>query len=527
MMTRPKPTVLLILDGWGVAPAGAGNPLVAAATPTMDALISEYPTMMLRASGEAVGLSWGEMGNSEVGHLTIGAGRIFYQSLPRINLALANGEFFANDGFLHVADHVRKNSSTMHIIGILSSGNVHGSDEHIYGLLRFAKEQGIGKVLLHVILDGRDAIYNSGIEFVRTLQEKCTEFGVGEIASVCGRYYAMDRDHRWDRTGSAYRAMTGAVDARTAHDAIVAIQESYDQGVYDEEVVPVSITMRDGTPIGAVQKNDAVIFSNFRPDRARQLTEAFVMPDFSGFPRQQMTNLFFCTMTEYEKGYPVTVAFPPEDVTTGLAKVISDAGLTQVHIAETEKYAHVTFFFNGMKETPYPGEDRLIIASPKVASYDQSPAMSAEKITDAIVEDIRTGRHDVIVANFANADMVSHTGNFGATKVAAEIIDHCIGKITTVVEDTHGVMVITADHGNAEEVVNLQTGAIDKEHSTNAVPCIVVGAQYRMPQGENKSNEKIDLSLAPVVGMLADVAPTILKILDIPQPPEMTGNSLI
>ena len=525
-MTRPKPIALLILDGWGVAPAGVGNPLVAAATPVIDALINEYPTMMLRASGESVGLSWGEMGNSEVGHLTIGAGRIFYQSLPRINLALGNGEFFANDGFLRTADHVRKNSSTMHIIGILSAGNVHGSDEHIYGLLRFAKEQGIGKVMVHVILDGRDAIYNSGIEFVRTLQEKCAEFGVGEIASVCGRYYAMDRDHRWDRTELAYSAMIGAVDARTAIDAITAIQKSYDQKVYDEEMMPVCITRRDA-PVGAIHENDAIIFSNFRSDRARQLTEAFVMTDFSGFSRSQIKNLFFCTMTEYEKGYPVTVAFPPEEVETGLAKIISEAGLSQLHIAETEKYAHVTFFFNGMKESPYPGEDRVIIPSPRVASYDKFPEMSAEKITDAIVEDIKTGTHDFIVANFANADMVAHTGDFGATKVAVEVIDRCLGKIITAIEANNGVAVITADHGNAEEVVNLQTGAIDKEHSTNAVPCIVVGAQYRVHHDEKKGSEKIDLSFAPVVGMLADVAPTILKIMAIAQPPEMTGNSLI
>ncbi len=523
----PKPVILLILDGWGVAPAGEGNPIEAADTPVFDEICSTFPTVTVRASGEAVGLSWGEMGNSEVGHLTIGAGKIFYQSLPRINLAIQNGEFFTNPMFIEAAKHAKANRSAFHILGILSPGNVHGSDEHINALLLFAKQQGLTDVVVHPILDGRDAIYNSGIEFVRALEAKMAELGVGRIGSISGRFYAMDRDNRWERVEQAYRALTGVGDAKRYDDPVKAVEESYAAKVYDEEFVPVIITGKDGQPAGPVRDGDAVIFANFRPDRARQMAQAFSVPSFTKFDRPFMKNLLFVTMMEYEKGTPVKVAFPPEYITTCLAKEISAAGLKQLHIAETEKYAHVTFFLNGMREEENPGEERVIIPSPRVSSYDQAPEMSAMKIAERIVKEINAGTYDVIIANFANADMVGHTGNFAATKKASEVIDTCIGNIVNAALPAGGVVIITADHGNGEEVLNLQTNELDKEHSTNPVPFMVIGEAWRAhaaPAGEIPGG---DLSLMPPVGMLADTAPTILKILGIPQPKEMTGSPLV
>jgi 2,3-bisphosphoglycerate-independent phosphoglycerate mutase len=523
---HPKPVVLLILDGWGVAPPGEGNPIEAADTPVFDEIVSTFPTVTVRASGEAVGLSWGEMGNSEVGHLTIGAGKIFYQSLPRINLSIQNGEFFKNEAFLAAAAHAKKNKSTLHVMGILSPGNVHGSDEHIHAFLQFAKQQGISDVVVHPILDGRDTIYNTGIEFVRTLVAQMKEIGVGRIGSVSGRFYAMDRDNRWDRVEKAYRVMTGTGDAKRYDDPVRAVEESYAAKVYDEEFVPVIIT-KDGKPAGPIKDGDAVIFANFRPDRARQITQAFCVPSFSKFERAYLKDLFFVTMTEYEKGTPVKVAYPPEYITTCLAKVISEAGLTQLHIAETEKYAHVTFFLNGMREEPFPGEDRVIIPSPRVSSYDQAPEMSTPKIAERIVKEVHDGKYDVIISNFANADMVGHTGNFAATKKGAETIDAAIGQIVNAVLPLGGAVIITADHGNGEEVLNLQTGDLDKEHSTNPVPFIVVGEAWRgraAPSGEAVAG---DLSLMSPVGMLADTAPTVLKILGVSQPKAMTGSPLI
>lgn len=524
-MAGLRPTVLLILDGWGVAPAGSGNPLEAADTPIMDELTRTYPTATVRASGEAVGLSWGEMGNSEVGHLTIGAGKIFYQSYPRIEIALQNGEFYSNPAFIAAAEHAKKNGVTFHIMGILSPGHVHGSDDHIHALLQFAKQQGLEDVVIHPILDGRDSIYNTGIEFVKELQARIAEVGIGRIGSLSGRFYAMDRDNRWDRVEKAYRALT-ADSAPLADDPVLAIEQSYAAKVYDEEFVPVTIAP-GGRPAGPIKDGDAVIFSNFRPDRARQLTQAFVIPSFAKFKKAEMPRLHFTTMMEYEKGTPAKVAFPPELVTTCLAKIVSDAGLRQLHIAETEKYAHVTFFLNGMKEAEFPGEERVIIPSPKVSSYDQAPAMSTPLIADRIVKEIEGGKYDLIIANFANPDMVGHTGSFEATRQAAESADAAIGLVVNAALAAGGAVVITADHGNGEEVLNLQTGDKDKEHSTNPVPLIVVGERWRgqsAPSGEVIGG---DLSLLPPVGMLADVAPTVLRIMDVPQPPEMTGSPLV
>jgi len=525
MAERPKPLVLMVLDGWGVAPPGEGNPLEAADTPVLDEIMNTYPTATVRASGEAVGLSWGEMGNSEVGHLTIGAGKIFYQSLPRIDLTIQSGEFFTNQVFLDAAAHAKKNGSTFHIIGILSPGKVHGSDEHIFALLQFARQQGLTDVVVHPILDGRDTIYNTGVEFVKNLLAKFTEIGVGRIGSLSGRYFAMDRDNRWDRIEQAYLAMVGT-SPRTTGDPVAAIEESYAAKVYDEEFVPVTV-LHGGKPTGAIKDGDAVILANFRPDRSRELSQAFIIPAFSKFAREYMKSLFFVTMMEYESGTPALVAFPPQVISTCLAKVISEAGLKQLHIAETEKYAHVTFFLNGKREEEYPGEDRVIIPSPRVSSYDQAPEMSTPKIAERIVKEIQAGTYDVIMTNLANADMVGHTGNFEATKKAAVAIDTAIGQIVNATLASGGVVIITADHGNGEEVLNLQTGELDKEHSTNPVPFIIIGEPWRgqaSPSGEIIAG---DLSLLPPVGMLADTAATVLKILNIPQPPEMTGSPLI
>src|SRR5688572_14234316 len=521
-----KPVVLLIMDGWGVAPPGEGSPLEAADTPVFDELVTTFPTVTVRASGEAVGLSWGEMGNSEVGHLTIGAGKIFYQSLPRINLSIQSGEFFRNDVFIQAAKHAKENRSTFHILGILSPGNVHGSDEHIHAMLQFAKQQGLTDVVVHPVLDGRDAIYNTGIEFIRALGAKMRELGVGRIGSVSGRFYAMDRDNRWDRVERSYNAMVGVGDAKRYEDPIKAVEDSYAAKVYDEEFVPVIIE-KGGQPVRPLKDNDTLVFMNFRPDRAREMAQAISIPSFTKFARTEVKNLYFVTMTEYEKGTPAKIAFPPEYITTCLAKVLAEAGVKQLHIAETEKYAHVTFFLNGMREEEFPGEERVIIPSPRVSSYDQAPEMSTPKIADRIVKEIQAGNFDVIISNLANADMVGHTGKFDATMKGAEAVDTALGKIVSAALAAGGVVVITADHGNGEEVLNLQTGELDKEHSTNPVPFLVIGEQWRgqaSPSGEVIGG---DLSLMPPVGMLADTAPTILKLLRVPQPKEMTGSPLI
>ncbi|MDP3985756.1 MAG: 2,3-bisphosphoglycerate-independent phosphoglycerate mutase [bacterium] len=524
-MPRPKPVVLMILDGWGIAPASAGNAISQAKTPHLDELMRSYPTMPIRASGNEVGLSWGEMGNSEVGHLTLGAGRIFYQTFPRINKSIEDQSFFGAPAFLGAMDRVKR-GGTLHLVGLVSPGRVHAMDSHLHALLELAKKQKVKQVAVHAILDGRDTVYNSGIDFITQLQQKMKELKIGVIASISGRYYAMDRDNRWDRVLKAYRAMVNGESEEKFEDPLEAIRASYAKEIFDEQFVPTVIE-RKGEPIATIQEGDAVIFFNFRPDRARQLTDAFVAPTFDKFPRTQFENLFFVTMTEYEQGLPVFVAFPPDPITMPLARVLSEAGLKQLHIAETEKYAHVTYFFNGTREEPFPGEDRAIIPSPSVAAYDTVPEMSAYEVTKRVVKEIDGGSYDFIVLNFANADMVGHTGKLEATVAAAEAVDDCVGKIAEATFAKQGVVMITADHGNAEELVNLQTASIDKEHSTNPVPFIIAGPSLAGQGGPLGPIPESDLSLVSPVGMLADVAPTILKLMEIPQPPEMTGQSLL
>jgi 2,3-bisphosphoglycerate-independent phosphoglycerate mutase len=531
--------VLAILDGWGIAPKSPSNPIRAANTPVLDGLISSYPTITLRASGEVVGLSHGEVGNSEVGHLTIGAGRVFYQALPRINFAIENGDFFRNGKFMEAAATIKAGGKRLHIVGVASDGNVHGSIEHIEHLLVFAKRHGLRHVALHLILDGRDVPYDSGIDYVQRLEKKLRLLQVGEIASVSGRYYAMDRDSRWERTAKAYAAMmgTGQPFDGLASEAIRRSYQVIDKvslaRTFDEEFIPITI-LKDGKPVAPLSEGDAVIFTNYRPDRIRQLCTALTMRDFSGFERGTLPNLHVVTMTEYEKNLPVSVAFPAEPIGNCLSQVLADAGLRQLRVAETEKYAHVTYFFNGMTETAFPGEERVILPSPHVVSYDLQPEMSAPQITQAIIDDLAAERRDFYVINYANADMVGHTGKFEATQRAVETVDACIGKLAEATLAADGLLMITADHGNGEELLDLRGGEIeiDKEHNPNPVPFIAVGKKWKgviPPSGEEVSSPFIggDLSILPTVGTLADIAPTILKVLGIKKPPEMTGHSLL
>lgn len=528
MSKKYRPVVLTIFDGWGVAPPSEGNAITKAKTPNFSESLRNYPAMTLYASGNEVGLLFGEIGNSEVGHLNIGAGRVYYQSCPRINQSIADGSFFENDAFLKAIDHAKKNKSSLHLIGMLSSGNVHSSMEHLYALLELCKRNGLGKqVLVHAILDGRDCGYNVGIAFIKELRQKMATLQVGQIATISGRFYAMDRDNRWQRVERAYKAMAEGESERKSPDPEQTVLDSYNEKVYDEEFVPTVITDMNGQPVGPVKPNDAAIFYNFRPDRARELTKAFALPGFTGFERERIENLFFVTLMEYEKNIPVVVAYEPIVVHNCLAEVISKNNLKQFHVAETEKYGHVTFFLNGTVEEPFSGEDRVLVQSPKVGSYAEVPEMSAVGVTKEAIKAIDSGQYDFIAVNFANADMVGHTGNLQATISACEAADVGFGEIIKHTLAHKGVVIFTADHGNAEELLNLQTSEMDKEHSVNPVPCIIIGDEFRGQAGPGGDPPEGDLSLLAPVGVLADIAPTILKLLGIDQPQEMTGVPLI
>jgi len=523
---RPKPVVLIVLDGWGVAPSGPGNAISLAKTPAMNSLVKSYPVAVLQSSGEAVGLSWGEIGNSEVGHLALGSGKLVYQSLPRINRAISEGSFAANDKFQAAIEHAKTNHSALHLMGITSSGNVHGSIDHIYALLELAAREKLDKVYIHCFLDGRDMPYNSGVDFIQKIQNKIIEYKIGAIATISGRFYAMDRDNHWERIVLAYNAMVNGTAEHYAEDPLEVVSQSYVDKIYDEEFVPTVIT-RGGQPIGKIQANDAMVFCNFRADRARQLTKAFVLPGFDKFPRTYLDDLYFVSMTEYEKDLPLEVAFPPELVFDPLAKIISEAGLKQLHIAETEKYAHVTFFFNGGQEEQYIGEERILVPSARVASYAKKPEMSAREITKKVEEAIMSDSYDFIVMNIANPDMVAHTGDLKASIKACEVTDECIKRVTELVLAKGGVAFVTADHGNAEELINMQSGKMDKEHSTYPVPLIVVGKEWEGKTLGGVDAPDSDLSLVQPSGILSDVAPTILKVMNLPQPASMTGRSLL
>lgn len=525
-MTKHKPVVLIILDGWGVAPASDGNAITQAKLPNFNHFVSTYPAMTLLASGNEVGLEWGQMGNSEVGHANIGAGRVCYQTLSRINKSISDSSFFENKALLRACEYANKQKSALHLMGLVSNGNVHSSEEHLYALLYLAQRQKVKEVLIHVFLDGRDVLFNGGLESVKKLQAKIKELKIGKIVSIAGRFYAMDRDNRWDRTQKAYEAIALGKAAETFSDPLKAIQASYDKKVYDEEFVPVVITGKGDVP-HKVGKKDAIIFFNFRPDRARQLTKAFVLPGFEKFPRQYSSDLFFTTMTEFEKDLPMEVAFAPQVIKNCLAEVVAAAGLKQFHAAETEKYAHITFFLNGMIEAPFAGEERLIIPSPQVATYDQQPEMSVPEITKAVLKAVESDKYDFIAMNLANADMVAHSGLIKPTIKGLETIDKCLGQIADLVLAKDGAVVITADHGNAEELINLQTNEMDKEHSTNPVPMLVIARELEGQKGAGGDALGGDLSLIPPVGLISDVAPTVLKLLGVEQPKEMTARPLI
>ena len=505
-----KPLLLCIMDGFGLNPSDKGNAVFEAKTPNLDRIFEKFPNTSLDASGLAVGLPDGQMGNSEVGHTNIGAGRIVYQELTRITKSIADGDFFENEELLSAIENCKAHGSALHIMGLLSDGGVHSHNEHIYGIVELAKRKGLNKVFLHCFLDGRDVPPSSGKDFVVALEDKLSEIGVGKIATVMGRYYAMDRDNRWDRVEKAYTAMTRGIGEQT-ESAAEAVSASYEKEITDEFVVP-SVVTENGAPVGMIAENDSIVFANFRPDRAREITRTFADPAFDGFNREY-TPVYFVCMTQYDKSMPnVHVAFKPQTLNHTFGEYISKNGLSQLRIAETEKYAHVTFFFNGGVEAVSEGEDRALINSPKVATYDLQPEMSAYEVTDELLARLDSGKYDVIILNFANCDMVGHTGIIPAAIKAVETVDECVGKVADKVMEMGGVMLITADHGNADQMIDPKDGEPFTAHTTFPVPFIVMGA------GDVKLREG---------GCLADIAPTMLALLDLPQPEEMTGKSIL
>lgn len=509
MVKSNRPLMLVILDGFGLGHPGEGNAITQGHLPNYHRLMAAYPHTRLKASGEAVGLPAGQMGNSEVGHLNIGAGRIVYQELTRISKAIKDGTFFTNEVLLKAVRGAKERGGALHLMGLVSDGGVHSHLEHLYALLELAQREGMERVYIHAFLDGRDVPPASAAGYLRQVEEECRRRGIGAIATIMGRYYAMDRDRRWERTEKAYRALV-AGEGQQFPSAATAIQASYDRDVTDEFVEPSVIT-RLGQPVARICNGDSVIFFNFRADRARQLTRAFVDRDFEPFARPGgRLEIDFVCLTQYDVTIPAPVAFPPQVLTNVLGEVIANNGLKQLRIAETEKYAHVTFFFNGGVEEPFPGEDRLLIPSPKVATYDQKPSMSAREVTDAVLE--RLDKYDFIVLNFANPDMVGHTGDLNAAIAAVETVDECLGRIAAAMEERRAPLLVTADHGNAEEMLE-PNGEPHTAHTSNLVPFILVDAGYR------------DAALRE--GALEDVAPTVLDILGLPQPVEMTGKSLI
>lgn len=540
-MARSKPVVLLILDGWGIAPQGEGNAITQAQTPNMSLLWSSFVHTQLIAHGESVGLPKKEPGNTEVGHLNIGAGRIVYQDLPRINMAIADGSFFQNPQILSAIVHAKKNQSNLHMMGLIGGGGVHSDLSHLFALLRMCRENLLGQVFLHLFTDGRDSPPSASLTYINQLEEILLREKVGIIASVMGRYYAMDRDFRWDRTAKAYFCLTQGV-GKTAPTVEEAIKQAYAADQTDEFINP-TIIVKDGAPIATIKSGNAVVFFNFRIDRPRQLTKAFVLDDFentankAGFDPYaikylkthdvdaakhnqpfargaKLTDLVFVTMTEYETELAVAIAFPPQVVDLPLGRVVSEAGLHQLRASESEKERFVTYYFNGQREDKFAAEERLIVPSPKVATYDLKPEMSVYELTDQLVSEVNSNLYDLIVVNFANPDMVGHTGNLQATIKACQTADDCVGKLALAVQARGGVLVITADHGNTEEMINRSTGEVDTEHNANPVPLIIVGQQFQtakqLPQG-----------------ILADVAPTILAIMGVPTGTSMSGRNLL
>lgn len=533
MKPAKGPVVLLILDGWGLAPPSKGNAISQAKTPFIDQLTSVYPNTTLEASGEAVGLPPREDGNSEVGHINIGAGSIVFQDLPRINAAIADGSFNHNPVLNQTNIFVKKHQSTLHLIGLISSGSVHANNEHLLALIKYAKSKQIDKLALHLITDGRDSPPTTALTYITQIKQLLKETGIGQIASIAGRYYAMDRDFRWHRTEQTYRCLTEGVGLK-ARSPEEAIQQSYLLKKTDEFIKPTNIVNSSGKPISLIKNNDAVIFYNFRVDRPRQLTKAFVLKDFKNqansrafdppekasssppFKRKVfLKNLSFTTMTRYQEGLPTQVIFKPIIVPNPLAKVLSQNNIKQLRMSETEKERFVTYYFNGLRERPFSNEDWSITPSPNVETYDLKPEMSTPKLTTTLIEKLKLNKYQFILVNIAAPDMVAHTGSLSASIKACQAVDLALSQIVPIIEDLNGTAIITADHGNVEELLNLQTGEIDTEHSNNPVPLIMVSKQYK-----NKTNILNS-------GILADIAPTILKLLDLPKPDQMTGKSLL
>lgn len=548
LQKRTKFVVLVVLDGWGIAPPGPGNAVTLAKTPNMDRFWASYPHTQLKASGEAVGLPRGDAGNTETGHLNLGAGRIVYQDLERINMAIADGSFFNNKVFLGTLEHIRKNNSNLHLMGLIGAGGVHSNLGHLIALIQLAKIHNIPNVFLHLFTNGRDSPPTASLQYINQLREVIKKEGVGTIASIMGRYWAMDRDRRWDRTEKAYFALTKG-QGQLAKTPEEAIELSYNQGKTDEFIEPCLISDKEGNPLATIKDNDACIFFNFRIDRPRQLTSAFLVQDFRkeslalefdpylekyekthipskvadhqklfdrGIP---LKNLYFVTMTEYSKSLVkagARVALPPEKVEMTIGQVLSDAGLRQIRMAESEKERFVTFYFNGQYENPFPGEERIITPSPPVSTYDRKPEMSAYEQTEKLLTKLQSDNdYAFVLINYANPDMIGHTGSIGPAVKACEIVDECVGKIANFVSAYGGSLIIIADHGNVEEMINSHTGEIDTEHSTNAVPFIVV------------SKEFLGKAITLPSGILADVGPTVLSLLGILKAENMTGRNLL
>lgn len=523
--TPYKKLMLVVLDGFGIATAGHGNAITLAEPQTINDLINNYPSTTLQASGPAVGLPWGEMGNSEVGHTNLGAGRIVGQDLSRITLAIEDRTFFKNKVFLDAISHVKKNNSTLHLAGLVSPGGVHSYDEHLYALLGVASEQGLKNVSIHMFLDGRDTPPQIALETLQKLNKKIETQKLGRITTVTGRFYAMDRGQHWNLTEQTYRAMVfgEGVGAKTAEEAIA---HNYAHHIYDEMVPPTVI--KDSNPPALIKDRDAIIFFNFRPDRALQLASAFVQKTFAKFskPTAEFKDLYVASMTEYAQDIDIKVAFPPFDVVNGLAEVFSKQGMRQFHIAESEKYAHVSVFFNGGVINQYPGEDRDIITSPasNYQNYEDVPEMSAYKLTETLISRMKND-YSFMLANFANPDMVGHTGSIKASVEAVRTVDSCLEKIMAACLEQDVCLIVTADHGNIEELLDIKSGGIDKEHSTNPVPLILVSKQFKLKQGRQGGIESLASTMP--IGVLSDVAPTILDLMGMAKPQEMTGISLL
>ncbi|MDF0728313.1 2,3-bisphosphoglycerate-independent phosphoglycerate mutase [Cytobacillus sp. S13-E01] len=506
-----KPVALIILDGFALRDETKGNAVTQANKPNFDRYWNQYPHATLKASGEAVGLPEGQMGNSEVGHLNIGAGRVVYQSLTRVNVAIREGEFEQNETFLQAMKHAKEKGTNLHVFGLLSDGGVHSHNQHLYALLKLAAAEGVENVYVHAFLDGRDVSPQSAKGYIEELNEKIEEIGVGEVATISGRYYSMDRDKRWDRVEKSYRAMVYG-EGPTYHNALECVEDSYQNGIYDEFVLPSVILKEDGSAVATIQDNDAVIFYNFRPDRAIQISNTFTNDDFRAFDRGERhpRNLNFVCLTHFSETVQGYVAFKPSNLDNTLGEVLAQNGLKQLRIAETEKYPHVTFFMSGGREAEFSGEERILINSPKVATYDLQPEMSAYEVKDALLKEIAADKHDAILLNFANPDMVGHSGMLEPTIKAIEVVDECLGEIVEAILAKGGAVIITADHGNADEVVTLE-GDPMTAHTTNPVPVIITMENLQLRED----------------GVLGDLAPTILDILNVGKPAEMTGYSLL